>query len=117
MDNQEKLVAAVRRVVREEWQVKTASAVTFEEAARRLSCSAKHIGRMVKSGQLAAVLVGSLRRIPVAEIVRITTPKPSPAMAPAVVPTAEQRKALKVSRSRAAEREASRAARLALKRR
>ena len=43
-------------------------AVTMEQAAAMLSCSARHISGLVRSGSLRTCEVGSLRRIPVAEI-------------------------------------------------
>jgi len=48
-------------------------AVPLEEAARLLTCSPKHIGRLVKSGALRVAKVGSLRRVPMAEIHRLTS--------------------------------------------
>lgn len=50
------------------------AAVSLEEAARLLSCSPKHIGRLVKSGELRLVTIGKLRRVPMTEIHRLSTP-------------------------------------------
>lgn len=47
------------------------AAVTFTEAARLLSVSPKHIGRMARSGQIHVSLVGGVRRITTVEIQRI----------------------------------------------
>ena len=44
------------------------TAVEFQEAARMLSCSPRHIARMVAQRQLRVVMVGSLRRISVESI-------------------------------------------------
>ncbi|MDP1916266.1 MAG: helix-turn-helix domain-containing protein [Myxococcales bacterium] len=49
------------------------AAVSLEEAARLLSCSPKHIGRLVKSGELRQVTIGSLRRIPMSEVLRLVS--------------------------------------------
>jgi excisionase family DNA binding protein len=47
----------------------TPTAVSFEAAAQMLSCSSKHIGRLVKDGTLRTCMVGSnMRRIPVSAI-------------------------------------------------
>jgi excisionase family DNA binding protein len=58
------------------------AAVSLEEAARLLSCSTKHVSRMVKSGELVLANVGSLRRVPMSEIHRITS-RPEVGQAPA----------------------------------
>lgn len=57
-----------------EKQQMTPAAVSLEEAARLLSCSPKHIGRLVKSGELLVTKVGQLRRVPMSEIHRLTSP-------------------------------------------
>lgn len=44
------------------------SAVSLKEAARLLSCSPKHIGRMVKRGTLTPRDLDGVRRIPVSQI-------------------------------------------------
>ena len=44
------------------------TAVTFVEAARMLSVSSKYLGQLVRAGKIRTCLVGSVRRIPVAEI-------------------------------------------------
>ena len=49
------------------------AAVSLEEAARLLSCSPKHIGRLVKSGQLLVTKVGELRRVPMSEVHRLVS--------------------------------------------
>lgn len=49
------------------------AAVSLEEAARLLSCSPKHIGRLVKSGALLVTRIGELRRVPMSEIHRLTS--------------------------------------------
>lgn len=49
------------------------AAVSLEEAARLLSCSPKHIGRLVKSGELRLVTIGKLRRVPMTEVYRLTS--------------------------------------------
>lgn len=48
-------------------------AVTLKEAARRLACSEKHIGRLVRRGEITTVMVGTLRRVSMSEIRRITS--------------------------------------------
>jgi excisionase family DNA binding protein len=60
-----------------EKQQMTPAAVSLEEAARLLSCSPKHIGRLVKSGELLVTKVGQLRRVPMSEIHRLTSPATS----------------------------------------
>lgn len=47
------------------------TAVKFEEAARMLSVSPAHIGRMVKRGELRVSNVGGARRIALTEIRRV----------------------------------------------
>lgn len=49
------------------------AAVTLKEAARLLSCSERHVQRLVNRGELATVMVGSLRRVSTTEIRRITS--------------------------------------------
>jgi excisionase family DNA binding protein len=49
------------------------SAVTMREAARLLSCSEKHISRLVHRGEITTVMVGTLRRVSMLEIRRITS--------------------------------------------
>lgn len=69
------------------------AAVSLEEAARLLSCSPKHIGRLVKSGELLITKVGQLRRVPMSEIHRLTSPampefgQRRPAVRPVVRPS------------------------------
>lgn len=74
------------RVIREllERQLPKA-AVTYEEAARLLSCSAKHLRRLVKRGELSTIPVGNLQRIPMSEIHRLTTPRGEVAEQPRVM--------------------------------
>lgn len=50
------------------------AAVSLKEAARLLSCSLRHVQRLVHRGELTTVMVGSLRRISRSEIRRITSP-------------------------------------------
>lgn len=49
-------------------------AVTKIEAARLLSVSRKHIGRMVARGELLTVDVSGAPRVPMSEIDRLSTP-------------------------------------------
>lgn len=53
------------------------TAVEFQEAARMLSCSSRHIARMVAKGELKVKMVGSLRRISV-EAIRALRDAPPP---------------------------------------
>ena len=83
------------------------AAVSFDEAARLLSCSPKHIGRLVKSGELLVAKVGELRRVPLSEIHRITSlpevgqPRPRARPAPrAAVPESVRLKAMRAKRKR-----------------
>lgn len=49
-------------------------AVNLKEAARLLGVSTKHIGRMVRRGELLTTDVGGARRIPMEEINRLASP-------------------------------------------
>lgn len=48
-------------------------AVKIEEAARLLSCSARHIARKAKRGKIRFVFPLGLKRVPMSEIVRLTS--------------------------------------------
>lgn len=80
------------------------AAVSLEEAARLLSCSAKHIGRLVKSGELLVTKVGQLRRVPMSEIHRLVSPampefgQRRPATHPVVKPSMPESVRLKAMR-------------------
>lgn len=69
------------------------AAVPFEEAARLMCCSPKHVGHLVKTGVIRVARVGQLRRIPMTEIHRLTSPampeigQSSPAQRPALKPS------------------------------
>lgn len=114
MDSEEKWVALLRRAIREEFGRGEPGAVTFEEAAKRLSCSPRHISRLVHQGDLMPTMVGSLRRIPMSEIRRLSTP----AQAPTVTPSSAQRKAVRehAKKQRSAKTEADAIRALARKR-
>lgn len=58
--------------------VQPPKAVTKAEAARLLSVSPKHIGRMVKRGELLTVDVSGAPRVPMSEIERLSTPPVAP---------------------------------------
>lgn len=67
----------IRRILKDQGLVKVA--VNFTEAAQMLGVSPKHVGRMVRRGDLATVSVGGARRIPVSEIQRVLEPSAAPA--------------------------------------
>jgi excisionase family DNA binding protein len=50
-----------------------AAAMTFAEAARALGCSTRTVSRLVGGGRLAAVGVGSGKRIPAVEVERFVS--------------------------------------------
>lgn len=75
----EELVAEVRRLIGEVRDAQSRpAAYTFSDAAKALSCSEKHLRRMVATGHILACSVGSLRRIPATEIERLTRPTVEP---------------------------------------
>jgi excisionase family DNA binding protein len=83
------------------------AAVSFDEAARLLSCSPKHVGRLVRAGELLVTKVGELRRVPLSEIHRITSlpevgqPRPRARPLPrAAVPESVRLKAMRSKRKR-----------------
>lgn len=66
------LLAAVRAAVRAELETPRAPlAVNFEEAARLLSVSPAHVGRMVRRGFLRVSNVAGARRIAMSELQRV----------------------------------------------
>jgi len=74
-------------------QTQPPAAVPFEEAARLMCCSPKHVGHLVKIGVIRVAKVGQLRRIPMTEIHRLT----SPAMPETGQPRASARPTMKPS--------------------
>lgn len=58
----------IRRLVTQSSLRLAPAALSMEEAAQMLSCSSRHISRMVKRGLLRVVDVGGLNRIPVSQI-------------------------------------------------
>lgn len=76
----EQLLSMIRQVVREELGGRTSSAVSFDEACKRLAISKATLGRLVKKGELVTVPIGGVPKVPVSEIERLCTPKRSPAM-------------------------------------
>lgn len=66
---------AIRKLV-EEMGASQPMAVSVEEAAKMLFCSARHVQRLIHTGQLLSTPLGSKRmvRIPMSEIRRITSP-------------------------------------------
>lgn len=62
---------AIRRLVEQQGLRLQPTAVNFEEAARLLSVSAKHVSRMVKRGDLRVSNIGGARRIAMTEIHRV----------------------------------------------
>lgn len=65
----ERELAEIRRLVARLGESRIApAAVSFEQAAQMLSCSSRHISRMVRRGELRPREVGGLRRIPVSQI-------------------------------------------------
>ena len=73
----ERALGALREEMAQLREVRlTPMAVTYEEAARLLSCSPKHIRRLVAGGELVPCLVGSLKRIPLEEIRRLVAALP-----------------------------------------
>lgn len=85
----------------------TPAAVSLEEAARLLSCSPKHIGRLVKSGAILVTKLGELRRVPMSEIHRLvslpeegqrTPPRAASARARPAIPESVRLKAMRKAR-------------------
>lgn len=72
-----KLLALFRQVVREEFGEAKAMVIGLEEASRRLDVSIPTLRRMARRGDLLTVLVGKVPKVPMSEIRRIATPKPS----------------------------------------
>lgn len=62
---------AIRKLFEERGLRLQPTAVNFEEAARLLSVSPKHVSRMVRRGELRASSIGGARRISMAEIQRV----------------------------------------------
>ena len=73
----------IRRLVTQSSLKVAPAALSLTEAAQMLSCSSRHVARMVLRGELTPVDVGGLRRIPVTQIHQLLAapPKTVPATA------------------------------------
>lgn len=60
----------------------TPTAVSLSGAAAMLSCSPRHIARLVQAGTLRVHMVGRLRRIAINEVQALLTAPPPPSRAP-----------------------------------
>jgi len=68
MERLEAELKALRRAVSELGTRVAPAALSLTEAAQMLSCSPKHVARLVQRGVLSPRDIGGLRRIPVSQI-------------------------------------------------
>jgi excisionase family DNA binding protein len=80
LDQLERELRAIRQEIegiskRLKSQAFEAQAYSLQQAAQALSCSPRHVARLISSGELVCVRVGRLRRIPRTELERLLEAK------------------------------------------